>query len=80
MEFKKLDNKTFNNQTSATLCVDMGFDEVVENLYGNNINYFYISLNPRDILEAIEDEYEMASKLNLDLVCIMPQYIYIAIY
>ena len=71
--------KEFNRYRDTTLTENMTFTEAVENIESANNNYFYISLCQNDVIEAIENEKEIAQQLDLDLVYILPQGIAIAL-
>ena len=57
----------------------MTFSEAVENIESANNSYFYISLSQYDIIEAIENEKEIAEQFDLDLIYLLPQGIAIAL-
>lgn len=69
-----------NNRISSALTSDMSFTQVYEELDRVEQSYFYISCFPEDVLEAISDEKEIADQLNLELICIVPQGVYVALY
>jgi len=79
MEFREETIQEFNSYRDTTLTEDMTFAEVVENIENANNSYFYISLSQNDVIEAINDEKEIAEQLDLDLVYLLPQGIAIAL-
>lgn len=79
MEFRTESIKEFNSYCDTTLVRSMTFAEAVDNIEEANNNYFYISLAKEDILEAINDEKEIADQLELGLVYIDELGIYIAL-
>ncbi|MAX51507.1 MAG: hypothetical protein CMH22_05965 [Methylophaga sp.] len=78
--FEEVTVDELNSIIDTELNEDMTFTEVYESLDRTEHRYFYISLNDTDVLEAIEDEREIAEQLDLWLVCIVPQCIYIALH
>lgn len=78
--FEEVNYKDLNKVIDTNLTEDMNFNEIADELDRTENSYFYISLTDEDILEAIENEKEIAEQLNLWLVCIMPQCTYIALH
>ena len=56
------------------------FSEAVDKIEEEEVQYFYISMNANDVLEAIENEKEIAKQLGLNLIYIDGIGIYIATY
>ena len=79
LTFKTETIEQFNSYCDTTLTETMSFSEAVDNIEANNNNYFYVSMNENDVIEAIENEKEIASQLDLDLVHIKELSIYIAL-
>lgn len=79
MEFRKETIEMFNNYCDTTLTKGMTFSEVVDNIESANNNYFYVSMDENYVIEAIENEKEIAEQLDLDLVYINELGIYIAL-
>ena len=44
------------------------FSEICDKIEADGLSYFYISMNPDDVEEAINDEPEMAEMLGLNLI------------
>lgn len=78
--FEEISNKELNYLIGTNLNKDMTFTEIYEELDRTENNYFYISLCDEDVFEAIESEKEIAEQLDLWLVCIMPQCVYVALH
>lgn len=79
MKFRNEHIDVFNSYSDTTLTEDMTFSEAIENIESANTGYFYVSLLQENVLEAIEDEKEMAEKVITDLVYLEPLGIAIAI-
>ena len=79
MKFREETIQDFNSYRDTTLTEDMAFSEAVENIENANNGYFYISLSKDDVIEAIENEKEIAEQFDLDLIYILPQGIAIAL-
>lgn len=56
------------------------FSEAVDKIEEEEVQYFYISMDSNDVLEAIENEKEIAEQLGLSLIYIDGIGIYIATY
>jgi hypothetical protein len=80
MEFREETIKGFNSYCDTTLTEDMTFAEVVDNIESANNNYFYVSMCKNDVVEAINDEKEIADQLDLDKVYIKDVGVYIALH
>ena len=78
-EFRTETIKDFNFYCDTTLTENMTFSEAIDNIEEANNTYYYISLNENDVIEAIKNEIEVASQLDLDLVFIAKLGIYIAL-
>ena len=80
---KTFDNYTieeFNLVTGTKLTKDMTFQEVNDEIEKQEVSYFYISMDENDVLEAIENEKEVAEALDLRLINIQNLDIFIATY
>lgn len=80
MEFREETIKEFNSYCDTTLTDDINFAEVVDNIESANNNYFYVSMCKDDIVEAINNEKEIADQLDLDKVYIKDVGVYIALH
>jgi hypothetical protein len=58
----------------------MTFQQAIDEIEAEEVSYFYISLRAEDVLQAIEDEQEIADQLDLRLIFIQDIGIYIATY
>ena len=77
---KTFDNYTieeFNLVTGTNLTKDITFQEANDEI---EVSYFYISMDESDVLEAIENEKEVAEALDLRLINIQNLDIFIATY
>ena len=79
MKFREESIEMFNSYCDTTLQKAMTFQEAIDNIESANNNYFYVSMREEDVLEAIENEKEIAEQLDLDLVFINELCIYIAL-
>ena len=79
MKFREETIQEFNSYRDTTLIEYMTFANAVENIENANNSYFYISLSQNDVIEAINNEKEIAEQFDLDLVYLLPQGIAIAL-
>jgi len=79
MRFREETIQEFNLYCDTTLAENMTFSEVVDNIEDANNNYFYVSMNEDDVIEAINNEKEIADQLDLDKVYIKGVGVYIAL-
>ena len=79
-EFNKWTLEEFNRLTEADILPEDSFQEIVDKIEKEEINYFYISMNKEDVLGAIEAEKEIAEALDVRLLFIDEIGIYIATY
>ena len=79
MKFREETIQEFNSYRDTTLTEDMTFAGAVENIENANNSYFYISLSQNDVIEAINNEKEIAEQFDLNLVYLLPQGIAIAL-
>jgi hypothetical protein len=79
-EFDKWDLEEFNRLIEADIMLEDSFQEIVDKIEKEEINYFYISMNKEDVLGAIEAEKEIAEALDVRLLFIDEIGIYIATY
>jgi len=80
MKFREETIKEFNLYCDTTLTEDMTFAEVVDNIDSANNSYFYVSMCKDDVIEAINDEKEIADQLDLDNVYIKEVGVYITLH
>ncbi len=80
MKFRKETIQEFNSYCDTTLTEDMTFAEVVDNIESANNSYFYVSMCKDDIVEAINNEKEIADQLDLDKVYIKEVGVYITLH
>jgi hypothetical protein len=80
LKFTEYSIEEFNLYFDTTLNKTMSFEEAAINIEEKENSYFYIAMCEEDIIEAIEDEKEIANQLNLNLICIDEIGIYIALY
>ena len=79
-QFEDYSIKDFNIVTGTDLKPNMTFAEVVDEIEKEEVRYFYVSMCEEDVLEAIENEKEIAETLDLRLIYIEDLGIYIATY
>jgi len=80
MKFREETIQEFNSYCDTTLTKDMSFHKAVDNIDTANNNYFYVSMCKEDVVEAINNEKEIADQLDLDMVYIKEVGIYIALH
>lgn len=80
MSFREQTIKEFNSHCDTTLTESMTFAEIVDNIDAADNVYFYISMCEEDVDEAIENEKELVSQLELELVYIKEVGVYIALH
>ena len=79
-EFNKWSLQEFNRMCDTNILPTDTFKEVGDKIDEAEISYFYISMNDSDVLEAIENEKEVAEMLDLRLIFIEELCIFIATY
>ncbi len=79
MEFREETIQEFNSYCDTTLTEGMTFAEVVDNIEDANNTYFYVSMCKDDVVEAINNEKDIADQLDLDKVYIKEVGVYIAL-
>lgn len=79
MEFTKFTVEEFNFYFDTCLNKDMNFQEVVDNIESNGNNYFYVSMVKEDVVEAFNNEIEIAEQLGLSNILITEVGVYIAL-
>ena len=80
MEFREETIQEFNSYCDTTLTEGMTFAEVVDNIEDANNTYFYVSMCKDDVVEAINNEKDIADQLDLDKVYIKEVGVYIALH
>ena len=80
MILNKITVDDFNLMTDAGATEDDSFSEFVDRLDAVETNYFYVSLSPDDVIEAIENDLGVAEMLGVSLFNIQTVNIYIATY
>ena len=79
-QFSSYSANDFNIVTGTDLKSDMTFAEALAEIEKAEVDYFYVSMCEEDVLEAIENEKEIAEALDLRLIYIEDLGIYIATY
>jgi hypothetical protein len=69
----------FNAMYGTYLKSGMTFHEAISELEEKGLDYYYCSLDPGDVIEAIEEEKEFTDKLNLDRIFISGLDIYLTL-
>jgi len=80
MEFIQETVKEFNSYCDTNLVENMTFSEIVQNIEDSNNTYFYISMCENDIIEAVNDNKEIAKLLELSPVYIKEVGVYILLH
>lgn len=78
--FENLSLDAFNKLCSTNIKRSDDFYEAVLKIENEHNLYFYVSMCEQDVLEAIENEKEVADALDLYLVFVDEIGIYIALY
>ena len=71
--------ETFNSLYGTALTPDMLYGDVVYEIEDKNVEYFYISMNPKDVSEAIADEPEVAKSMKVETVFLEDVGVFIAL-
>jgi len=79
-KFEDYSVKTFNLVFGTDLHENMTFQQAIDNIEEEEVSYFYVSMDDEDVLEAIENEKEVAEALNVRLIYIEDLGIFIATY
>jgi len=79
-QFEDYSVKTFNLVFGTDLHSNMTFQQAIDNIEQEEVSYFYVSMDDEDVLEAIENEKEIAEMLKLRLIYIEDLGIFIATY
>jgi hypothetical protein len=79
-KFKEYTVQNFNLITGCNINKDMSFQEFIDAIDNCEVSYFYVSLNDVDVLDAIENEKEVAELLDIRLINLYELGIYIATY
>lgn len=79
-QFENYTTEVFNLVFGTDLKSTMTFQEAIDNIEEEEVSYFYISMDEKDILEAIENEKEVAEALQVRLIYIEDLGIFIATY
>lgn len=76
--FNNWSTKDFNSVFDTDLKVEMTFAQAIDEIEEKEVSYFYVSMNKKDVLEAVENEKEIAELLDLRFIYINDLGIYIA--
>jgi len=79
-QFEDYSIKTFNLVFGTDLHENMTFQQAIDNIEEEAVSYFYVSMCEEDVLEAIENEKEVAEALDVRLIYIEELGIFIATY
>ncbi len=79
-QFEDYSIKTFNLVFGTELHENMTFQQAVDEIEQEEVSYFYVSMCEEDVLEAIENEKEVAEALDVRLIYIEELGIFIATY
>ena len=80
MEVENWSIDKFNKVTGCNLLPQDTFFIVAMELEVANVNYFYTSMRLKDVLEAINNEKEVAEQLGVYVVFIVDLGVYIGLY
>jgi hypothetical protein len=79
-QFEDYTTEVFNLVFGTDLNNSMTFQQAIDNIEEEEVSYFYVSMDDDDVLEAIENEKEVAEALDVRLIYIEDLGIYIATY
>ncbi len=80
MKFIQETVKEFNSHSRANLFKGMTFWEIVQNIESSNNDYFYISMCENDVIEAVNDDKEIAKLIKLSPIYIKELGVYILLH
>jgi hypothetical protein len=66
-EFETLNLEYFNKFMGTNIKQGDSWQDICKEIDDADVTYFYMSMCPEDILDAIENEQEIADQLKLDL-------------
>ncbi len=79
-EFRVWGTGDFNCVMDTDLKTNMTFQQAIDEIEKAEVNYFYVSMCEEDVLEAVENEKDIAEALDLRFILIEDLGIYIATY
>lgn len=79
-EFQTMSLEAFNKLCGTDIHATNTFYEVIDKVEREHNSYFYVSMCEDDVLQAIEEEKEVAESLNLYLIFVYDIELYIALY
>ena len=79
-EFKVWGVEDFNCVMDTDLKTNMNFQQAIDEIEKAEVSYFYVSMCEEDVLEAVENEKDVAEALDLRFILIEDLGIYIATY
>ncbi len=79
-EFRVWGTGDFNCVMDTDLKKNMTFQQAVDEIEKAEVNYFYVSMCEEDVLEAVNNEKDIAEALDLRFILIEDLGIYIATY
>lgn len=68
--FTSITLQEFNEKYGLSAGKDMDITEFTDYIEDNGISYFYASYNEKDVVRAVENEWEVAEHLNIDYLCV----------
>ena len=79
-EFRVWGTGDFNCVMGTDLKTNMTFQQAIDEIEEAEVNYFYVSMCEEDVLEAVENEKDIAEALDLRFILIEDLGIYITTY
>ena len=79
-EFRVWDTGDFNCVMDTDLKTNMNFQQAIDEIEKAEVSYFYVSMCEEDVLEAVENEKDIAEALDLRFILIEDLGIYITTY
>ena len=79
-EFRVWGTGDFNCVMDTDLKTNMNFQQAIDEIEKAEVSYFYVSMCEEDVLEAVENEKDIAEALDLRFILIDDLGIYIATY
>ena len=79
-EFRVWGTGDFNCVMDTDLKTNMNFQQAIDEIEKAEVSYFYVSMCEEDVLEAVENEKDIAEALDLRFILIEDLGIYITTY
>ncbi|MCK2000484.1 hypothetical protein MZM54_03635 [[Brevibacterium] frigoritolerans] len=78
IKFENVTLNEFNKKYQLQATKDMEIEQFTDYIESKELSYFYASYSIDDVLEAIQEEWDVAEHLKIDYLCVGG--LYIAVY